>query len=445
MTINYDKHGYYNMIKKITFVSLIFFLGSTLSAQQVQKGPYTVKTLADSVYDIEDANDSNPAGMVTGDNGKVVHMNNCSDMYLILGSRKALLIDLSNEIKWDGTAKESLRSIVFDLIKDRDLFIAITHKHADHLGMLPAFKDDPTVKFWIPEDEFKGMDIFPKERTDFFPKNASLDLGGGTIIDSMELPGHTEHSTIYFLRNKNMIFTGDAIGSGSGVWLFNKESFYTYITSVEKLIKYIKDPAHHINLKKLVIYGGHGWQRGKQEKLTVQYLYDMESLIERMELGIAETEKMPAIIPFMNTNFRFGTAAISWNKEAASEFAAATQKGMGTFTRISRHQDYGLTVTRLVVDLGEGSMVSGKDLTKGTFEVIGINKSNKVIRNITGLSVTDKEGNTIEEGSHVTIDLDFGFDSDTSNAYTYIVILNKDLGMYKKGKRFIQHGRILRK
>ncbi len=316
------------MIKKISFLILSLFLSSTLWAQSFQKGPYTVKTLANGVYDIEDANDSNPAGMVMGDDGKVVHMNNCSDMYIILGSGKALLIDLSNKIKWDDTAKKSLRSIVFDLIKDRDLYIAITHNHPDHLGMLPAFKDDSRVNFWIPEDEFRGVDIFPKKRTVFFPKNASFDLGGGIIIDSMELPGHTGHSTIYFLRNKDMAFTGDAIGSGNGVWLFNKESFYTYIKSVEKLIKYIKDPAHHIDLKKLVFYGGHGWQRGKQEKLTVQYLYDMESLIERMELGIAETEKMPAMVPFIDTTFRFGTAAISWNKKAASEFAAATQKKM---------------------------------------------------------------------------------------------------------------------
>ncbi len=79
-------------------------------------------------------------------------------------------------------------------------------------------------------------------------------------------------------------------------------------------------------------------------------------------------------------------------------------------------------------------MVSEKDLTKGTFEVIGINKSSEVIRNITGLSVTDKVGDPIEAGSHVTIDLDFGFDSDTSNAYAYIVVLNKNLGQIRKRK-----------
>ncbi|MGD9160763.1 MAG: MBL fold metallo-hydrolase, partial [Desulfobacteraceae bacterium] len=238
-------------------------------------GPYTVKTLTGHVYNIVDATDSNPAGIVTDNDGKIVHMNNSSDLYLIRGQKKALLIDLSNEVKWDDTAKESLRFIIYDLIGKKDLYITVTHKHDDHLGMLPAFKDDSRAKFWIPEAEFIGMDIFPENRTTRFTQNASFDLGDGMLINTLELPGHTDHSTVFFLKSKNMVFTGDAIGSGSGVWLFNKESFYRYIKSIKALIKYIKDPARNIDKDKLVIYGGHIWQRGELEKLTMQYVYDM--------------------------------------------------------------------------------------------------------------------------------------------------------------------------
>ena len=435
------------MTKKITFLFFYIFLSPSLSssAQPVIKGPYTVKILSENVYDIEDANDSNPAGMITGDDGQPVRMNNCSDMYFIRGPEKALLIDLSNDVKWDNTARESLRSIIYDLIDDCELIITITHKHGDHLGMLPAFKDNSRVKFWIPETEFKGMDIFPEKRTTFFPQNASLDLGGGMIIDTMELPGHTVHSTVFFLNSKNMLFSGDAIGSGSGVWLFNRESFYAYVKSIKNLIDYIEEPARNIDKEKFIIYGGHGWQRGKLDKLTIQYVYDMETLIERMGLGIVESEKMSAVIPFMDTNFKFGTAAISWNKESAAEYADSTRKEMGQFTRISKTKDYGLTVTRLVVDLGEGAIITQKDLTKDTFKVLGFNKSSKVTRDIKGLSITDSKGYDIESGSHVTIDLDFGFDTDSSNAYFIVVTLNNDLGKYRTGKRFIQHGRTLRR
>ena len=433
------------MIKIFIFLFFSLFITFSISAKTVIKGPYTVKVITENVFNIEDSNESNRAGMIIGDDGQVTHMNNCSDMYLIRGKDKSLLIDLSNEVKWDGSAKETLRSIVYDIIENGELYITVTHKHGDHLGMLPAFRDDSRVKFWIPKEEFKDMVIFPKDRTEYFPVNSSFDLGDGAFIDSMEVPGHTDHSTIFFLKGKNIVFTGDAIGSGSGVWLFNRESFYTYVKSIEELINYLKNPASRIDPEKLVIYGGHGWQRGRMEKLTMQYLYDMESLIERMGLGIAESEKMSVMVPFIDTNFKYRSATISWNKDAAAEYADSMRKEMGTFTRISKHKDYSLTVTRLVVDLGEGSGISEKDLTKDSFEVTGLNKSNKVIRNITGLSVTDKNGDIIESGSHVTVDLDFGFDADPSNAYSYIVELKKDLGKYKTGKRFIRHGRILRK
>jgi hypothetical protein len=56
----------------------------------------------------KDANDKYPAGMIMDEEGKIVPMNNCSDMYQLVGKNKALLIDLSNDIKWDDTATESL-------------------------------------------------------------------------------------------------------------------------------------------------------------------------------------------------------------------------------------------------------------------------------------------------------------------------------------------------
>jgi hypothetical protein len=132
---------------------------------------------------------------------------------------------------------------------------------------------------------------------------------------------------------------------------------------------------------------------------------------------------------------------------AASLSAQPGQNGPdpGTFTRISKHQDYGLTITRLVVDLGEGSAVMPKDLTEGSFEVSGSNKSDKVVRNIKEMSVTDRKGYIVTSGRYVTIDLDFGFDSDADNAYTYIVTLNKDLGKCGKGTKFVQKGRTLRR
>jgi len=291
------------------------------SAQPVQTGPYTVHVLADGVFRIEDANDSNPAGVHLNEDGTMAGMNNCSDMYLVVGSDKALLIDLSNAIDWDSTATESLRAIAYDRVGDRELFITVTHRHGDHLGMLPAFADDPRASFWVPEAEFLGTEIFPEARTSRFAEGASLDLGGGFVVNTMEMPGHTAHSTLFFLQDGNLVFTGDAIGSGSGVWLFDYESFLAYSESVDELIAYVQDPVNHIDPERLVIHGGHSWQRGTLAKLTVQYIYDMQTLIERIGQGTAEAEEMSTFIPFLDTNFKYGTATITWNGEAAARYA----------------------------------------------------------------------------------------------------------------------------
>ena len=327
------------MTKKICLLLVSLSVGFCALTQSTQEGPYTVDVLTDGVYHIEDGNDSNPPGVHVDEDGNMVGMNNCSDMYLIVGSEKALLIDLSNAIKWDSTATESLRSIVYDRVGEKEFFITVTHRHGDHLGMLPAFVDDSRVRFWIPEAEFEGLDIFPEARTTFFAKHGSFDLGGGFIINTTEVPGHTEHSTLFFLKDKNLVFSGDAIGSGSGVWLFNYESFISYNKGIDNLIEYLEDPANRIDLEKLVIHGGHSWQVGTLEKLTVQYVYDMQTLIERIGLGIAETEEMSSSISFLDTNFKFGTATITWNKEAADRYADSVRDESGAFILISEPRD----------------------------------------------------------------------------------------------------------
>lgn len=311
------------MNRLLSIIIVLFSVLPQIKSQQLSTGPYTVYIIDDGIYHIEDANVSNPAGNHIGPDGKSTGMNNCSDMYLLVGSDKAVLIDLSNAVKWDSTATESLRSLVYERSGNRQLFITVTHRHGDHLGMLPAFKDDIKALFWIPEAEFAGMDIFPAERTSFFKENATFDLGGGMVINTIEVPGHTDHSTLFFLKGKDLVFTGDAIGSGSGVWLFDYESFGRYIAGVDKLISYIEDPLNGIDAGKLVIHGGHAWQKGNLENLTSQYIYDMRTLIQKMSEGTAESSPMAAARGFLDTNFKYGTATITWNKEASAKYAAS--------------------------------------------------------------------------------------------------------------------------
>lgn len=303
---------------------MIIFPGLPGKTQSTEVGPYTVHEITGRIYRIEDANSTNPAGVTIGDDGQMTGMNNCSDMYLIIGGEKGLLIDLSNQINWDPSASESLRRLVDERLGNRQLMITVTHNHGDHLGMLPAFENHPDVRFWIPLKEFEGLDIFPAGRTTYFTEGESIDLGGGMVVNTLEVPGHTAHSTLFIPEGENLLFSGDAIGSGSGVWLFDEPSFYVYKESIDALIAYIENPGNHIDPEKLRIYGGHYWQGSQSGHLSGQYIYDMQTLIGEMKKGTAGMEEMSAFIPFLNTNFTYGTATITWNREAAGRFTKSS-------------------------------------------------------------------------------------------------------------------------
>ena len=67
---------------RISFLLLFLFVSVCAFAQPIQKGPYTVHTLSDGVYRIEDANDRNPAGIITDEGGKMISMNNWVHLHL---------------------------------------------------------------------------------------------------------------------------------------------------------------------------------------------------------------------------------------------------------------------------------------------------------------------------------------------------------------------------
>jgi len=290
------------------------------TGQQVS-GPFTITRIADDVYNIQDANNQNPPGVHTGEDGKETGMNNCSDMYLILGSKKALLVDLSNKIDWYDNPAERLREIINRKIGNRKLIITVTHNHGDHLGMLPAFVNDPEVEFWVPEDDFSpDKNLFPAGRTVYFSKGASLDLGKQRIVETFLLPGHTPGSTLFILKNENLVFSGDALGSGGGLWLFDYDSFDRFYGNFRSFMEYLRTPGNNMSIEKLTLWGGHSWQKRSLNKLGKDYLEHMENLLEQIAAGVAESTPYSTFIPSLNANFKYKTAVITWNRESAVRY-----------------------------------------------------------------------------------------------------------------------------
>lgn len=259
-----------------------------------EEGPYTIREIRKNVFHIQDCNSSNPSGESFDEHGVKTHFNNCSDMYLIVGDKEALLIDLSNYVAWDTTSVRSLRKLVADRTGKKPLTITFTHNHGDHTGMLPAYATDPDVKFALPSKDFKAMENkFSKVQYSFYEESKSFDLGGKKI-NTLIVPGHTHGSMVFFLEGENIVFTGDAIGSGHGVWIFNTEGFEKYANAVPKLINYIKKTSNKIDVEKLIFMGGHYWQKdwflsSSHKNIDWKYLCDMNDLIKKSRKEMLRT------------------------------------------------------------------------------------------------------------------------------------------------------------
>ena len=298
-------------------------LAACAAPKDVEVGPYTVSVIEKNVYHIQDYNRENPAGESFDAEGNKTHFNNCSDIYLFVGKNEALLLDLSNPITWADNAAESLRDIVWERAGGMPLTITFTHNHGDHTGMLPAFVNDPGVQFALPQIDFARLaDRFPEERTRFFDEGEIFDLGG-LKLEAIGVPGHTDGSMVYLLQGRDLLFSGDAVGSGHGVWLFNANAFNQYVSGVPYLIRTLEERG--VNEKRLKIYGGHYWQKDwlnlpKGTELGMQYLRDMKALCDEIESGTAATEPSNLGRPGLETYFRHGDAIITWSAEQAEQF-----------------------------------------------------------------------------------------------------------------------------
>ena len=284
----------------------------------VEVGPYTVSVIEKNVYHIQDANSSFPPGQSVDAEGKP-RFNNCSDMYLLVGSRQALLIDLSNAVRWADDAAASLRSLVLERTAGKPLTITFTHNHGDHTGMLPAWVDDPEVRFALPRIDFERLaERFPEERRSFYDEGETFDLGG-MKVETILVPGHTAGSVVFLLAGRDLLFTGDAVGSGSGVWIFNADGFAQYVSGVPHLLEALDRLG--VDEERLQVFGGHFHQNPKGTALNMKYLRDMKVLCDRIEAGTADFEPSGQR-PGLETNFRYGDAIVTWSAEQAEQYRA---------------------------------------------------------------------------------------------------------------------------
>lgn len=192
------------------------------------------------------------------ENGKI------STMYLLKGTRRALLIDT-------GMTSDSL-DVVVRRLTDLPLDVVISHNHVDHVGGNRFF---PEV--WVhPAD--KGVRDVPYDGKELDLQEGQLFDLGDRLIQVMLMPGHTPGSVIFVDEKYRSAFTSDAFGSGH-VWLQLQPHvpMTTYIASCERMVEVMRSRG----ITKL--YPGHFGPYA--DPLDRTYMNDMLELAGKLSRG----------------------------------------------------------------------------------------------------------------------------------------------------------------
>ena len=201
-----------------------------------------------------------------------------TNMYLIVGSKKALLIDT-------GCGLYPLKPLIKQLIGTQELIVINTHSHFDHRGANNEFttvfvheKEEKALRIPLdvsflkdsPEDRVKRYAIhdykfLPSQNVEGLKEGHEFDLGISKVKIFLT-PGHSEGS-ISLVTNKGELFTGDTAHYGA-MYLPKRKELPIILDSVKKLIKVAQSNNIH------EIYPAHE-----------QFPVDTE-LLERLAVGI---------------------------------------------------------------------------------------------------------------------------------------------------------------
>lgn len=176
-----------NLKTNFLVLFLILISGILASAQEVFKNnDLTITKLEKNMWVVE-----------TSDN---------TTMYIVEGSKKAMLID-------NGTKCEKLDEVIRQ-ITQKPLYVVITHIHVDHAGNMDFFDD----VYFHQADTVLMSRVKPYKGKAHYVKNGDLFDLGGTTIEVLEAPGHTPGSIVLLDRKAGNCYSGDAYGSGQ-VWM----------------------------------------------------------------------------------------------------------------------------------------------------------------------------------------------------------------------------------
>lgn len=199
------------------------------------------------------------------------HVMSNESLYLLEGSKKALLIDAGTKIK-------DLDKIVAS-ITNKPVMLVATHVHPDHTGSaidyFPELYINAADTVNIPRmmPNYKGTVKYLKD-------GEVIDLGGRKI-DVLFTPAHTPGSTTFIDKKAGYGFSGDSFGSGN---LLLTVDFSTLIATCQKTSAFMEK--YGIKL----FYPGHFFGKNMETKQRVD---DMITLSKDVLSGKVKGKENP--------------------------------------------------------------------------------------------------------------------------------------------------------
>jgi glyoxylase-like metal-dependent hydrolase (beta-lactamase superfamily II) len=129
------------------------------------------------------------------------------DAYLISGAERALVVDTLQEETSLYRKVRELCSLPIDVL--------ISHGHLDHAGVSTGDFYAEGCKIWMDERDLPLITKWGRKAEWFSPleEGQIFDLGG-CCLEAVSCPGHTPGSMVFLEREKQHLYTGDAIGAG---------------------------------------------------------------------------------------------------------------------------------------------------------------------------------------------------------------------------------------
>ncbi|TCL57699.1 putative peptidase [Hydrogenispora ethanolica] len=220
-----------------------------------------------------------------------------ASMYLVEGKDKALLIDT-------GMGTGDLAGYVRTLTK-LPVEVVLTHGHPDHVGQANQFD-----KVYMAQKDVALFGLFgiktDPARFVNIQAGDTIDLGG-KAFEVIAIPGHTPGSIALLDAKDQLLATGDAIGSGSNVWMHIPGTLPLdqYWVSLRKLEAKLK------GFKHLTYLVGHQWQ--EKTPITLQYVTDMRILVEKTLHGEVVAKPYPDGGDGMGVVAEYGSATLDYS------------------------------------------------------------------------------------------------------------------------------------